>query len=79
MTDSWLNVRTEPSRAGQRRSALNNDNYDFTMVAYEITPSGPMYVLKVDHARCRKLILFEYCNSSMNRTMAVPASLATAP
>jgi hypothetical protein len=32
----------------QRRSALNNDNYDFTLVGYEKTPSGFMYVLLVE-------------------------------
>jgi hypothetical protein len=31
----------------QRRTALNADNYDFTMVAYESTPGHPMYVLAV--------------------------------
>jgi hypothetical protein len=32
----------------QRRAALNSDNYDFTMLKYESTPSGSMYVLKVE-------------------------------
>ena len=32
----------------QRRAALNSDNYDFTMLGYESTPSGSMYVLKVE-------------------------------
>ncbi len=32
----------------QRRSALNNDNYDFTLVGYEKTLSGFMYVLLVE-------------------------------
>jgi hypothetical protein len=31
----------------QRRSALNSDNYRFTLVGYESTPSGSMYVLMV--------------------------------
>lgn len=31
----------------QRRSALNGDNYAFTLVGYETGPSGPMYVLSV--------------------------------
>lgn len=32
----------------QGRTALNNDNYDFTMVGYESTPFGSMYVLRVE-------------------------------
>jgi hypothetical protein len=32
----------------QRRIALNSDNYDFTLVGYESSPSGPMYVLIVE-------------------------------
>jgi hypothetical protein len=32
----------------QRRAALNSDNYDFTMLRYESTPSGSTYVLKVE-------------------------------
>jgi hypothetical protein len=32
----------------QRRAALNSDNYDFSMLGYESTPSGSMYVLKVE-------------------------------
>lgn len=32
----------------QRRTALNSDNYDFTMVGYESTPLGAMYVLLVE-------------------------------
>jgi hypothetical protein len=32
----------------QKRTALNGDNYDFTLVGYESTPSGAMYVLIVD-------------------------------
>jgi hypothetical protein len=32
----------------QRRTALNSDNYDFTMVAFESTPFGSMYVLIVE-------------------------------
>jgi hypothetical protein len=31
----------------QRRTALNGENYDFTLVGYESTPFGPMYVLSV--------------------------------
>lgn len=31
----------------RRRSALNSDNYRFTLVEYESTSSGPMYVLMV--------------------------------
>lgn len=40
----------------QKRSALNSDNYDFTMAAYEITPSGSMYVLKVDPRTANKFL-----------------------
>ena len=32
----------------QRRSALNGDNYLFTLVAYDRTPTGSTYVLKVE-------------------------------
>jgi hypothetical protein len=32
----------------QRRTALNSDNYDFTLVGYESTPFGSMYVLIVE-------------------------------
>lgn len=32
----------------QRRTALNSDNYDFTLIGYESTPTGPMYVLSVE-------------------------------
>ena len=32
----------------QKRTTLNSDNYDFMMVGYESTPSGSMYVLKVE-------------------------------
>ena len=32
----------------QRRAALNSDNYHFTMLGYESTPAGSMYVLKVE-------------------------------
>jgi hypothetical protein len=31
----------------QKRTALNRDNYDFTLVGYDRTPSGSMYVLSV--------------------------------
>ena len=31
----------------QRRDAMNNDNYDFTQMGYDSTPSGSMYVLGV--------------------------------
>jgi hypothetical protein len=36
------------SAEAQKRTALNSDNYDFTMVGYENTPSGLMYVLTVE-------------------------------
>jgi hypothetical protein len=32
----------------QKHSALNGENYDFTLVGYENTPSGLMYVLTVE-------------------------------
>jgi hypothetical protein len=32
----------------QRRTALNRDNYDFTLVDFETTPAGSMYVLIVE-------------------------------
>ena len=32
----------------QRGAALNGDNYDFTLVGYESTPFGSMYVLSVE-------------------------------
>ena len=31
----------------QKRTALNRDNYDFTLVGYDSTPSSSMYVLSV--------------------------------
>ncbi len=31
----------------QRRDAMNNDNYEFTLVGYDSMPSGSMYVLGV--------------------------------
>ena len=31
----------------QRRTALNRDNYDFTLVGYDSKPSGSMYILGV--------------------------------
>lgn len=31
----------------QKRAALNRDNYDFTLVGYESTPFGSMYILGV--------------------------------
>jgi hypothetical protein len=32
----------------QERTALNSENYDFTLLGYESTPFGPMYVLTVE-------------------------------
>ncbi|PYX12098.1 MAG: hypothetical protein DMG85_03485 [Acidobacteria bacterium] len=32
----------------QRRTALNSDNYLFTMAGYETTPAGPVYILLVE-------------------------------
>jgi hypothetical protein len=40
----------------QTRAALNSDNYDFTMAAYETTPSGSMYVLKVEPRTANKFL-----------------------
>ena len=40
------------------RTALNSDNYDFTLVGYESTPLGSMYVLIVEPRRKDK---FLYC------------------
>ena len=36
------------STEAQRRTALNADNYNFTQVGYENTPSGLMYILAVE-------------------------------
>lgn len=36
------------STEAQRRTALNSDNYNFTQIGYENTPSGLMYVLAVE-------------------------------
>jgi hypothetical protein len=44
-----LQAETETLAAeAQRRTALNGDNYDFTLVGYESTPFGSMYVLIVE-------------------------------
>jgi hypothetical protein len=52
-----LEAEQEASAAeAQRRSAINSDNYDFTIAAYEITPSGPMYVLKVEPRTANKFL-----------------------
>lgn len=40
----------------QRRTALNTDNYDFTMVAYEGAPGRPMYVLGVEPRTANKFL-----------------------
>jgi hypothetical protein len=40
----------------QRRTALNADNYDFTMVAYEGAPGRPMYVLVVEPRTANKFL-----------------------
>jgi hypothetical protein len=43
-----LQAEKEAMEAGaQRRDAMNNDNYDFTLMGYNSTPSGSMYVLGV--------------------------------
>ncbi len=36
------------SEEAQRCIALNSDNYNFTLIGYENSPSGPMYVLIVE-------------------------------
>jgi len=44
-----LEAEKEASAAEvQRRTALNGDNYDFTLVGFESTPFGSMYVLIVE-------------------------------
>ena len=44
-----LEAEKEASAAEvQRRTALNSDNYDFTLVGFESTPFGSMYVLIVE-------------------------------
>jgi hypothetical protein len=40
----------------QRRSSLNDDNYRFTMIAYENGPSGAEYVLNVEPRRNDKFL-----------------------
>jgi len=40
----------------QRRSSLTDDNYRFTMVAYENKPSGAVYVLNVEPRRNDKFL-----------------------
>jgi hypothetical protein len=43
-----LQAEKQAMEAGaQRRDAMNNDNYDFTLMGYDSTPSGSMYVLGV--------------------------------
>ena len=44
------------SREAQKRTALNSDNYSFTQVGYENTPSGLMYVLAVQPKRKDKFL-----------------------
>lgn len=40
----------------QKRTALNSDNYDFTLVGYESTPAGLMYVLLAEPRRKDKFL-----------------------
>jgi hypothetical protein len=40
----------------QQRSALTDDNYRFTLIGYESTPSGSMYVLSVEPRRKDKFL-----------------------
>jgi outer membrane lipoprotein-sorting protein len=40
----------------QRRTALNEENYVFTLVGYEITSAGSMYVLAVEPTRKDKFL-----------------------
>ena len=43
-----LQAEKQAMEAGaQRHDAMNNDNYDFTLMGYDSTPSGLMYVLGV--------------------------------
>jgi hypothetical protein len=40
----------------QRRVALNNDNYRFTLAGYESTPAGSFYILSVEPRTNHKLL-----------------------
>lgn len=44
------------SLEAQKRTALNDDNYSFTQVGIEQTPTGSMYVLTVDPKRKDKFL-----------------------
>lgn len=44
------------SKENQSRVALNDENYRFTLISYETTPSGSCYVLSVDPRTKNKLL-----------------------
>jgi hypothetical protein len=44
------------TRDAQRRTALNTENYSFTMAGNESTPSGPAYLLMVEPKRKDKFL-----------------------
>lgn len=48
--------KEQSSAEGQTRAALNNDNYTFSQVGYQETPSGLMYVLAVAPRRKDKFL-----------------------
>jgi hypothetical protein len=45
----------------QRRDAMNNDNYDFTLKGYDTSPSGSMYVFGV---KPKTKGMFLYCGQT---------------
>jgi hypothetical protein len=62
----------------QRRSALNRDNYDFTLVGFEDTAFGPMYVLVVEPKKKDKFlyrgrIWVDASDFAVTRLVAEPA------
>lgn len=48
--------RESQSEEAQKRTALNNDNYEFKMLGYESTPSGSTYVLLVEPRTSEKYL-----------------------
>jgi hypothetical protein len=44
------------SEENQRRIALNNENYSFTLAGYESTPAGSSYILSVEPRTSNKLL-----------------------
>ena len=55
----------------RRRDAINNDNYSFTQMEYDSTPSGSMYVLgvkpKTEATMCETTSLSRFHKSSVPR------------